>query len=131
MTPSSVAPPPPPARFFLFFARTKDSFFCCYFFLLGQFLRKYPFSLTQVARDLPPKETIVKTKQYLSIIGAHIDKVVGGGDRSQRLWEYVAEYSNLALSGERISGIYAKLKEKKVAAAAAGAGAGAGATRPV
>ena len=103
----------------------------------------------QDARDLPPKETLMKTKQYLSIIGTHIDKVVRASDGSgssrhrmeRRLWDYVADYSNLTLNGERISGIYAKLKEKKAAAAkVAGAGAepargsvgaAGGSTRPV
>ena len=97
-------------------------------------LRKvFPNSLVQNAKDVPPKETIVKTKQYLSIIGTHIDKLSDGvnmsesrcGAYQERLWEYVAEYSNLKLNGERIAGIYTKLKEKKAAAAAA-----AGAAEP-
>ena len=100
----------------------------------------------QDTTDLPPKETLTKTKQYLSIIGAHIDKVVrasAGSESSRdrlerRLWDYVADYSNLTLDGKRISGIYAKLKEKAAARAAAGAataggsgGAAGGLTRSV
>ena len=119
------------------FTLARVSFMCC---VVGSLrpgrlksLKCFPCR-AQDAKDLPAKETISKTKQYLSIIGAHIDRVVGAGTEGRsefrrraeaELWEYVAEFSNLALSGERISGIYAKLKEKKIAATA-GLGAAKG-----
>jgi hypothetical protein len=49
-------------------------------------------------KDLPPKEVLSKTKQYLSVIGAHIDKVLGRSSQPPaaearhrtQLWEHVS-----------------------------------------
>ncbi|KAJ7558758.1 hypothetical protein O6H91_04G054500 [Diphasiastrum complanatum] len=67
--------------------------------------------------DLPKEEVLFKVKKYLKLLGRKIDIILEEhfGTRylhkmAIRLWNYVAKFSNLP--GNRLSEIYAKLKQE-------------------
>lgn len=62
---------------------------------------------------------ITKVKKYLELLGERIDDIMARKDVSAanqesmvgQLWEFVSQYSHLP--GERLMGIYKKLKEER------------------
>jgi len=59
-------------------------------------------------KDIPKDQAIAKTKKYLKVVGKHIDDIAG--DRSQnRLWNWVARFTENPLPGERLMQLYRKI----------------------
>ncbi|KAH7426872.1 hypothetical protein KP509_10G020300 [Ceratopteris richardii] len=73
--------------------------------------------LQSTSSDLPKDEVLKRVKKYLKLLGRKIEDILQDHEGAKnisrietRLWNYVARFSNL--SGERLTGIYKKLKEE-------------------
>lgn len=59
-------------------------------------------------KDIPKDQAIAKTKKYLKVVGKHIDDVAGGHSQ-QKLWSWVAKFTENPLPGERMMKLYRKI----------------------